>query len=256
VIKNVVKKVLNLTGFKLTRISEDLNETLGLSEIESKEFGEIYERCRPYTITSAERMYALYLSLKYVVQHGIKGDVVECGVFKGGSSMLAALVLMKTGAIDRKIYLYDTYSGMTKPTEKDVDLTGRPALKTWLDMRKDEHINMWTYCPLEEVKRNLFSTGYPKENLIFVKGRCEDTIPGIAPEKISVLRLDTDWHDSTYHELRHLFPRLAARGVLIIDDYGHHRGAREAVDEYFRGQNEPILLSRIDYTGRLGIKTG
>lgn len=109
---------------------------------------------------------------------------------------------------------------------------------------------------VEEVKRNLLSTGYPQENLIFIKGRCEDTIPGIVPEKISLLRLDTDWYDSTYHELCHLFPRLASRGAIIIDDYGHHRGAREAVDKYFREKNEPILLNRIDYTGRLGVKTG
>lgn len=255
-IKDIIRKTLNIAGFKLVPVVANLGETIGLSEMEIEEFTEIYEKCKPYTITSAERMYSLYLALKYIVTHNIAGDVVECGVFKGGSSMLAALVLMKMGSVNRKIYLYDTYAGMTRPTEKDIDLLGRPSIKTWIDMQKDENVNLWTYCPLEEVKRNLFLTGYPQENLVFIKGRCEDTIPGIVPEKISLLRLDTDWYDSTYHELCHLFPRLVVRGAIIIDDYGHHRGAREAVDKYFGEKNEPILLNRIDYTGRLGIKTG
>jgi O-methyltransferase len=79
-------------------------------------------------------------------------------------------------------------------------------------------------------------------------------LPEFAPECISLLRLDTDWYESTRHELIHLFSRISKGGVIIIDDYGHWKGAREAVDEYIRENNIKILLNRIDYTGRIGVK--
>jgi len=104
------------------------------------------------------------------------------------------------------------------------------------------------------VKEVLCGTGYPSERIHFVRGRVEDTIPASAPELIALLRLDTDWYDSTKHELIHMFPRLSKAGVIIIDDYGHWRGAREACDEYFAQNRIPILLNRIDYTGRIALK--
>ena len=82
----------------------------------------------------------------------------------------------------------------------------------------------------------------------------EDTIPNQAPKEIALLRLDTDWYESTLHELEHLYPRLVSGGVLIIDDYGHWRGAREAVDEYIDKHKLKLFLTRIDYTGRLCVK--
>ncbi len=87
-----------------------------------------------------------------------------------------------------------------------------------------------------------------------IKGKVEETIPHDIPEKISILRLDTDWYESTYHELVHLYPRLVKGGVLIIDDYGHWQGARKAVDQYFQENNIPVLLNWIDYTGRVAVK--
>jgi hypothetical protein len=69
------------------------------------------------------------------------------------------------------------------------------------------------------------------------------------------LRLDTDWYESTKHELTHLFPKLIQNGILIIDDYGHWEGCRKATDEYFEEKNIKIMLNRIDYTGRVAINT-
>ena len=100
----------------------------------------------------------------------------------------------------------------------------------------------------------MLSTKYPKKNLIFIKGKVEDTIPLTVPPKIALLRLDTDWYESTYHELKYLFPLLSNKGALIIDDYGCWAGAKKAVDTYFDENKIVILLNRIDYTGRLGIK--
>ena len=85
-------------------------------------------------------------------------------------------------------------------------------------------------------------------------GKVEQTIPAAAPPSIALLRLDTDWYESTRHELEYLFPRLAIGGVLIIDDYGWWAGARRAVDEYFGAHSAPILLNIIDDTGRVGVR--
>jgi hypothetical protein len=114
--------------------------------------------------------------------------------------------------------------------------------------------SVWCYSPLEEVKENLYSTGYPKDNLIFVQGKVEDTLPAIKPGKLSLLRLDTDWYESTRVELELLYPLLIEKGILILDDFGHWEGAKKAVVEYFQAQNRHPLLQRIDYTARLMIK--
>ena len=97
-------------------------------------------------------------------------------------------------------------------------------------------------------------TGFPADRAVFVPGKVEETIPASAPERIALLRLDTDWYESTYHELVHLYPRLEAGGVLILDDYGHFEGARRAVDRYFDENGARPLLTRVDYTARVGVK--
>ena len=220
-----------------------------------KEFIEIYNRCSSYTMTSIERMYALYKGVEYICQNNIKGDFVECGVWRGGSSMVMALSLMKFNNVENKIFLYDTFEGMSEPTGKDIDLHGKSADELLAQHSKTNDINsVWCYETLDEVKKNLESTGYPKENLVFVKGKVENTIPETIPAQISLLRLDTDWYESTSHEMKQLYPLLEASGVLIIDDYGHWSGSRKAVDEYFSQSDQQILLNRIDYTGRIGIK--
>lgn len=202
-------------------------------------------------------MYALYKAVEYVVKNNIEGGFVECGVWKGGSSMLAALSFIQFNDKSRDIYLYDTFAGMSKPTEKDevigakVD-SGFTRVK-WEKMEKSNH-NEWTYAPLEEVRKNIESTGYPTNKISYIKGKVEDTIPNTLPPRIAVLRLDTDWYESTKHELEHLFPLLVPGGVLILDDYGHWAGAQKAVDEYIEENNISILLNRIDGTGRIGVK--
>ena len=217
------------------------------------EFLELYERCAEFTMTSVERMYALYKATEHVVKAGVPGDLVECGVWRGGSSMLSALALQRLGDDERKIYLYDTFEGMSEPDERDVSFRGDVAAPKWQSLDAGG-VNEWCYSPLEEVEANMLSTGIDRDRLRFVKGKVEDTLPATMPERISLLRLDTDWYESTYHELRHLFPLLSTGGVLIVDDYGHWEGAREATDRYLAEVDAPILLNRVDYTGRVGVR--
>ena len=142
---------------------------------------------------------------------------------------------------------------MSKSTDADRDYRGEVAAD--LLKRADKKTSWgWAYSPLDEVKQNLLTVGYDENNMIFVKGKVEGTLPANAPDRISLLRLDTDWYESTYHELQHLYPRLSIGGVLIIDDYGHWEGARRAVEQYIEENHLKVFLNRIDYTGRICVK--
>ena len=204
-------------------------------------------------MTSWERLYALYKATRYLVDNDIPGAFVECGVWRGGSMRFAAMTLMAMGKTDRTLYLYDTFEGMTKPDAEDVDLYGNKATNDWIQIERRD-VN-WSFAPIEEVKAAIASSGYPMDKVVFVKGPVEKTIPDTIPERIALLRLDTDWHASTKHEIEHLYPRLVLHGVLALDDYGHYRGAQKAVDEYFDRVGKRPFLNRTDYSCRFGIKT-
>ena len=217
---------------------------------------EICNIVKPYTMTSPKRLNALIDAVNYVVKNKIDGAFVECGVWKGGSIMTMALTLKDLGDEGRDLYLYDTFSGMSAPSDVDVSIRGEKAYGRFSQTKLSENSSNWCFSSLDEVKENVFSTEYPKGKIHFIRGKVEDTIPTNLPNEIALLRLDTDWYESTKHEMTHLFPLLKQNGVLIIDDYGHWEGARKAIDEYISDKNIHILLNRIDYTGRIAIKTG
>ena len=218
----------------------------------------IVERALPYTMTGIPRLQALVDAVRYCVARGIPGAFAECGVWRGGSVLAAAMTLQELGVTDRDIYLYDTFEGMTAPTDVDVSRLDRPALETWnAAQRQGERAWSELFDPSffneETVVETVLSTGYPASHVHVVRGPVEETLPGHAPEGLALLRLDTDWYESTRHELEHLYPRLADGGVLIVDDYGHWEGSARAVDEYFAA-GSPLLLTRIDYAARIAIK--
>jgi len=150
------------------------------------------------------------------------------------------------------LYLFDTFDGMTAPTDIDIDPAGRSA-REMLAVEDRATSDVWAYAPFEDVRANMRSTGYPSELIHYVQGPVEQTLPGSAPEKIALVRLDTDFYESTRHELEHLITRVSQNGVLIVDDYGHWEGARRAVDEWFGTLERPVMLNRIDYTGRMAV---
>lgn len=209
---------------------------------------------RPFTMTSPERVAALANAVRWMIETKIPGDVVECGVWRGGSMMAIAKTLIDCGVDDRELHLFDTYTGMTAPTAEDRDHAGSSAAGRFEETRDGDDQSDWCRAGIAEVRANLAHTGYPEHRLHFVPGKVEETIPSGAPERIALVRLDTDWYASTKHELVHLWPRLVSGGICIIDDYGHWAGSRQAVDEYFEEQGLRVLMHRIDYSGRLVIK--
>jgi O-methyltransferase len=241
-------------GYRIARVPSLERAAVSHPDISDPVFYDLCRRCGPFTMTTIERMYALHQAVTHVTRTGIEGDIVECGVWRGGSSMLAALTLMQLGDRERTLWLYDTFEGMPEPGAWDRDPRGALMADEWERHREHADDPVFAYAGLADVQVNMRTTGYPEQRVALVKGKVEDTIPGTVPDRVAVLRLDTDWYESTRHELEHLYPLLEPGGVLIVDDYGYWQGARKAVDDWLATQPRPPLLARVDDTGRMGIK--
>ncbi|MFN9631628.1 MAG: TylF/MycF/NovP-related O-methyltransferase [Cyanobacteriota bacterium] len=240
--KKLARKILDRFDIEITRKKPPIHDCADQS---------ILDQVREFTMTSQARLLAVIDATRYLSRKNIQGAFVECGVWRGGSSMAAALTLLQEKDRSRNLYLFDTFTGMTEPTDRDVSIDGALAKDQFPHNQEN-----WCAADLNDVKHNMLTTGYPEHLIDFIVGPVEQTITASSPpSKIALLRLDTDWYESTHHELIHLFPRLVTGGVLIIDDYGHWQGARKAVDEYFETQGLKYLLQRTDYSGRMMIKT-
>ena len=203
---------------------------------------EIILKVHDYTMISFNKLFSFIEAVRYVNQWQIPGAIVECGVWRGGAIMAAALTLEQLGVTDRTFYLYDTFCGMPKPSEHDSRLgkSSSPQEKFRL-LQTGPDSSDWCRASLDEVRRNLATIQYDFNRFKFIEGKVEETIPGTLPDEIAILRLDTDWYESTKHEMIHLFPRLVSKGVLIVDDYHTWSGSKKAVDEYLAAANVPIF---------------
>lgn len=251
-----VRRLLARGGFELVRLRPGRPEL----EIPGDFDGvvtRIVKEVQPYTLTGPERINSLCEAVRYIVRAEIPGAIAECGVWRGGSMLAVIRTLQDLGVSDRELWFYDTFDKMPEGGPRDIDVDGVTAAEMHRWVREGGAVDpAYDYLPYEEVRGMLLGTGYPAERMHFVRGLVEQTIPGQAPEQIALLRLDTDYYESTKHELVHLYPRIGAHGVLIVDDYGHWRGSREAVDEYIAEHRLPLLLQRVDYTARLAIAPG
>jgi len=211
---------------------------------------EVYRAVGRYTMTPEARIYALLDAIHYLTDSKIPGSFAECGVWRGGSAMAAIKGFMSHGVTDRDVFLYDTFEGMAEPTTED----GKVAAAGYDAHRRDDGGSDWIRAEIDDVRSSVLGCGYPEERIHFVKGKVEETIPEKAPEKISLLRIDTDWYESTKHNLEHLYPRVSPGGVVILDDYGSWEGARKAIDEYVATLEHRPFIHRIDQSARVFVK--
>jgi len=202
-------------------------------------------------MTADEKLFALIEATRYVADHAVPGAIVECGVWRGGSMQAVARTLLERGAGDRDLHLFDTFTGMPEPTEADRRHDGRPAAELLRESPPEARV--WAIASLEDVREGMAQTGYPAERVHFHAGRVEQTIPEQAPAEIALLRLDTDWYESTRHELEHLYDRVPPGGVIVLDDYGYWEGARRAVDEFLAATGVRLLLVPMA-SGRIAVK--
>ena len=236
-----------------------------MTELQKK----IIKNSEIYSMTGRIRMSLLIKTIEHIKNENIEGDIVECGVWKGGNLICAQLFLNEL-KLRKKIFGFDTFEGMTEPSKHDVQelqiksfeskeenfsFRKRDA-KTWMereDKKTNEGKNIWAYCSIQDVENHI-KKKVPINDINLIKGPVEKTllIEKNIPEKISLLRLDTDFYESTKIELEVLYPKLQAGGFLIIDDYGHWKGSRKAVDEFFN-KKKPFIHF-VDETCRLIIK--
>ena len=203
-------------------------------------------------MTGPLRMWSVLQSINHIIDKSVEGALVECGVWKGGNLALMSKYSNHLG-LDAPVIGFDTFDGMPEADEIDRDYLGNSSIERMSNSMKVEDVtNIHAYAPLMQVEDNLSALGVM--NVELVQGKVEDTlmVKSNIPERIALLRLDTDWYSSTKIELEILYPKLQSGGVLIIDDYGHFQGARKAVDEYFEGKN--VWMHYIDYSCRLIVK--
>jgi len=201
---------------------------------------EILKASKPFTMTSYPRMECFYDCIVEAVKTDIPGAIVECGVWKGGNAMIAGYLMKELGA-DRDIFLYDTFTGMTEPGEHDIKYDGKKAVDVY-------HKN-WHRVSDKTVTNNIMETQYDGFHIIV--GDIMETIPEVMPESVSVIRLDTDWFESTLHELKHFWDIISPGGFLIIDDFNCWKGSQKACKDFFGDKlkytdidNQSVLIKK------------
>ena len=249
-IKKTIKKILKKFGYKISKINT--NKILSVVEADEN-IKSLILKSSKFSMTGELRMFILSNAIKFVKDNNLQGDFVECGVWRGGNLILMN-ELNKFYDLKKKVYGYDTFDGMSQPTNFDIDaynIFAKNRLEKSLKTKLKENIHC--YSPIDEVEENI-KTNSSLNEIILIKGMVEKTLlnKDNIPNKISILRLDTDFYESTKTELEILFPKLVSGGVLILDDYGYWSGARKAVDEYFKNLN--YWLHYVDESCRYIIK--
>jgi hypothetical protein len=209
-------------------------------DITDERFWYFVTQVHEFTELSVAALFNLYTAVRYVVEAGISGDIVECGVHMGGSVMLMEHVLLSDTA-DRRLFALDTFTGFVRRTDDlDVDLrTGAAACLM------DEEVDFSAGSIA-----NMESVGF--KGLRVVAGDVLETIPTLGVEEIALLRLDTDTYDTTKFELEQLYDRVTHGGVVIVDDYGYTVGCKKAVDDFVADRG--VLLQRINPNVRAWVK--
>ena len=206
----------------------------------------IIKNSSKFSLLSEERLLHNIQSVEHILLNKIEGHIVEIGVYRGGSIMAMIYTLQRNNTL-RHIYMYDTYEGMTDATANDIML----ATGIHYNNAVIKNISLMCKASLEDVKQNINTTNYNESYIHYVKGNILNNT--IYPDKICILRLDTDFYDSTKHELETFYDLVSPGGIIIIDDYGFWNGSRRATDEFL--QDKPhIKIYQIDDTGMFFLK--
>ena len=245
-----VRALFKAGGFEIVRVGSPGGVNAFPYDFSAEDI-EDFRAVERYTMVPRERIFTLVRAVEYVVKCGVPGALVECGTWKGGCAMAMARALKRLGAVDRELFFYDLFGEMwPHHTEFDA-FRGVPESERNPNVTEVPEIMRYS---LEEVRATVLSTGYPAEKAHFFQGVVEKTLPAKAPGSIALLRLDTDFYESTLHELTHLYPRLERGGILVVDDYGDWAGSRKAVDEYIETKGLKLHLFRVDEGARMTIK--
>lgn len=217
------------------------DELAHYSEIQGEEFKELFALACPYSMVHVPGFYNVYQSLAYIHENAIPGDLVECGCALGGVAIFMRLCLTRWG-MDRTIHLFDTFVG--PPIGSRDTIHGGQEL-VWSTATENHRAG---------TEANIIEATGSLEGFHIVEGFVEQTLPVTSLPELALLRLDTDFYESTRVEFELLYPKLTRGGVLIVDDYGYFQGSRRATDEYLATIRPTPLLNRIDQGVWAGVK--
>jgi len=207
------------------------------------EFDSLLRQITPYTMVTYDRLQTLYTNSKSICSSSVQGNFVECGVAAGGTSGLLSAVLLRYDlTTKRRLYSFDTFAGMPRPTEKDIH-NGIHAQDTgWGEGTCS--------APLESLTTLLQSL--ETTHLVQpVPGLFAETLPKVkaAIGPIAFLHMDGDWYESTRDILMNLYDQLVPGAYVQVDDYGHWEGCRKALHEFFIDRDINVQLHSIDGSG-------
>lgn len=194
---------------------------------------------RGYTMIGLKRLDNLQYCVDQVLTDLVPGDLIETGVWRGGSTIFMRAMLQAYGVTSRRVWVADSFEGLPKPDEEKY-----PA-----DRGDTMHQSRELAISLDDVIDNFKKFGLYDSQVRFLKGWFRDTLPAAPIDRLSVLRLDGDMYESTMDALTHLYPRLSVGGFVIVDDYGAIPGCRQAVEDYRNKMNIRDELTWVDWTG-------
>lgn len=241
-------------NMKLSRISEP--ERFVLVEPSVRKF------VRPNTMLPDARLSNIVASIDSVAKNDIRGAYVECGVWKGGSVLLAGLYLDKIGERNRDLHLLDSFSDICEPNH---EIDGERAVqevggKEFAQGRLKE-TKMYQglgigYSTADQVKELLNCICYSAGSVFVHPGWFQDTLPTVKKRvgEIAILRLDADWYESTKVCLEALYDNVVPGGIIIIDDFFSYDGCRKAVEEFLKVNKINIIMERIDHDAVYWVK--
>ena len=206
---------------------------------------EILKICAPFTMTTILRQKQTLESVQYIIENTIEGDLIELGVWKGGSIMIMIYKLLQLGITNRHIHLYDTFNGMTQPSINDVDVHGAKAI----DISRYIDLDKWCLSPYDEVYNNIKSTNYPMEYIHFHIGDIMNVQINDIPKQIALLRIDNDWYELHKFELPLFEPNVTQKGIITSDDYSYWSGCKKAIDDYLINKYGTYNIIQIDDCG-------
>jgi hypothetical protein len=191
-----------------------------------------------FTLLGLPRLRNLRALIEAALREGIPGDVMECGVWRGGATIYMRAVLAAHRVTDRNVWVADSFAGLP-----DVGHDGDAGDKEfWAPLAGQLAVS------LTDVQRNFGLFGLLDDRVRFLPGWFNETLHTAPIDQLAVLRLDGDLYESTLTALTHLYPKVSPGGYVSIDDY-HFETCRRAVTEYLAENDPEVEIMQVDWTG-------
>jgi len=202
-------------------------------------------RGRALTMVPISRLNNIQRCIEDVITNDVPGDLLEAGVWRGGTAVFMRAALAAHNCEDRRLWVADSFEGLPKP---DPALHPIEAKAHESKLMKDVYHHF--AVSLDEVQSNFSRLGLLDARVRFLKGWFKDTLPSAPIERLSVIRLDGDYYESTMTCLSSLYDKLSPGGYMVIDDYAQDdwTHCRDAVDEFRSARNITEPLVRVDST--------